>query len=325
MDMEQTKKRLVVLTSGGDAPGMNACVRAITRKAINQGVDVLAALDGFRGLSEGDFIPLDYESVSGVIDRGGTFIGTARYPAFLEETTRLKAWAHLKKENAIGVIGIGGDGTYHGLKALSELSTNVIGVPGTIDNDIPLTDFTLGFSTALDTIVEALERIRDTMSSHHRIFVVEVMGRHCGELASYAGLASGADCVITKDNFVDYDTCVEQIREVKERRGKRQLLIVCQENVLDVAKLATLSEKATGIESRYEVLGHIQRGGFPSAYDRVLGTLLGEKAATLLLEGSSGLAVGIEDNKVTTHSFVEVLNSQRKLHPELLDAERNIR
>lgn len=143
--MEQTKKRLVVLTSGGDAPGMNACVRAITRKAINQGVDVLAALDGFRGLSEGDFIPLDYESVSGVIDRGGTFIGTARYPAFLEETTRLKAWAHLKKENAIGVIGIGGDGTYHGLKALSELSTNVIGVPGTIDNDIPLTDFTLGF------------------------------------------------------------------------------------------------------------------------------------------------------------------------------------
>ena len=186
------------------------------------------------------------------------------------------------------------------MKALSELSTNVIGVPGTIDNDIPLTDFTLGFSTALDTIVEALGRIRDTMSSHHRIFVVEVMGRHCGELASYAGLASGADCVITKDNFVDYDTCVEQIREVKERRGKRQLLIVCQENVLDVAKLATLSEKATGIESRYEVLGHIQRGGFPSAYDRVLGTLLGEKAATLLLEGSSGLHIHL--SKCSIHN-----------------------
>lgn len=208
---------------------------------------------------------------------------------------------------------------------LSKLGIPVVALPGTIDNDIPLTDFTLGFSTALDTVVESLGRIRDTMTSHHRLFVVQVMGHNCGELAAYAALASGADCVITKDNFVDYDTIVDSILVAKERRCKRQILVVCQENVLDVARLAGEIKEATGIESRYEVLGHIQRGGLPSAYDRVLGTLLGERAASLILTGCSSLAIGIEDNEVTTHPIEEVLKTKRKLHTGLLETERNIR
>lgn len=323
--MIKSQKRIVVLTSGGDAPGMNAAIRAITRKALNSNAEVFAALDGFKGLCEGSFVPLDYDSVSGVIDRGGTFIGTSRYPEFLSEETQLKAWGQLKKVEADGVIGIGGDGTYHGLLALEKFSTKVIGIPGTIDNDVALTDYCIGFSTALDTIVESLGRIRDTMCSHHRIFVVQVMGRNCGELASYAGLASGADCIVTKDNFVGYESIIDTIRVARERRGKRQFLVVCQENVLDVSKLALDFQSSLGIESRYEVLGHIQRGGFPSAYDRLLGTLLGEKAASLLLTGSRSLAVGIENNMVTTHPISSVLQSKRKLHPELLDAERNLR
>lgn len=321
----EDKKRIVVLTSGGDSPGMNAAIRAVTRKALNMDAKVFAAIDGFKGLSEGEFKPLDYESVGGIIDRGGTFIGTARYPEFLQEGTRLKAWAWLKKYGISGVVGIGGDGTYYGLYDLSKLGIPVIGIPATIDNDVALTDFTLGFSTALDTVVQSLGRIRDTMTSHHRLYVVQVMGRYCGELASYAALASGADCVITKDNFVDYDTIVDLIKETRVKRCKRMILIVCQENVLDIAKLAGELENATGIESRYEVLGHIQRGGSPSAYDRVLGTLFGERAASLILTGSSSLAVGVENNEVTTHPLSEVLETKRKLHTDLLDAERNIR
>lgn len=321
----EDRKRIVVLTSGGDSPGMNAAIRAVTRKALNMDAEVFAAIDGFKGLSEGEFKPLDYESVAGIIDRGGTFIGTARYPEFLEEGTRLKSWAWLKKYGISGVVGIGGDGTYHGLYDLSKLGIPVIGIPATIDNDVALTDFTLGFSTALDTVVESLGRIRDTMTSHHRLYVVQVMGRYCGELASYAALAAGADCVITKDNFVDYESIVDLIKEIRVKRCKRMILIVCQENVLDIAKLAGELENATGIESRYKVLGHIQRGGSPSAYDRVLGTLFGERAASLILTGSSSLAVGIENNVVNTHPLSKVLETKRKLHTDLLDAERNIR
>lgn len=323
--MTKISKRIVVLTSGGDAPGMNAAIRAITRKALNSDAEVFAALDGFKGLCEGAFVPLTYDSVSDVIDRGGTFIGTSRYPEFTEEKTQLRALEQLRKLKADGIIGIGGDGTYHGLLALDKHTVNVVGLPGTIDNDVALTDYCIGFSTALDTIVESLGKIRDTMTSHHRIFVVQVMGRNCGELASYAGLASGADCIVTKDNFVGYEPILEAMRISKERHGKRQILVVCQENVLDIAKLAGDLQSSLGIESRYEVLGHIQRGGFPSAYDRLLATLLGEKAASLLLAGSRGLAVGIQNNAVTTHPIASVLQSKRKLHPELLDAERNIR
>lgn len=323
--MMKTQKKIVVLTSGGDAPGMNAAIRALTRNAINQGAEVVGALDGFRGLCEGRFVPLDYDSVAGILDRGGTFLGTSRYPQFQENATQLRAWAQLKKIDADGIVGIGGDGTYRGLLALSDLSIKVVGVPGSIDNDIPLTDFTIGFSTALETIVQALARIRDTMCSHHRFFAVQVMGRGCGDLAAYAGLASGADCVVTKENYVGIDDILSTIRQAREKRGKRHFLAICQENVLSVAELASAVQDRLGIESRFQVLGHIQRGGSPSAYDRVLGALLGEKAVSLLLSGPRGVAVGIQNGEATSHPLKSVLSSQRKLRPELLDAERNLR
>lgn len=311
-------KRIGILTSGGDAPGMNAAIRAVTRVAIDKGIEVFGIYEGYRGLVEGYIEPLTRSDVSDILDRGGTILGSARLPEFKDPEVQAKGVAQLRKRHIDALVVIGGDGSYRGAAALTELGINCIGLPGTIDNDITSTDFTIGFDTALNTVVEAVDKLRDTSNSHHRCSVVEVMGNRCGDLALYAGIACGAEIVVTAQTGFEETEVLERLKEFDVIKKKRHAIVLISEKITDVDAFAKKVSLNTGFSGRATVLGHVQRGGSPTPFDRVLASRMAEKAVDLLASGVGGQCIGIKENEIIAVPIDEALNipraSRKRLH-----------
>lgn len=276
-------KKIAVLTSGGDAPGMNAAIRAVVRKARFHEVDVVGVYHGYEGLYKGNYELLDIGAVGDIIQRGGTKLYSARFPEFKEDDYQYKAIERMKQEGIEGLVVIGGDGSYRGAMQLTEKGFPCVGVPGTIDNDVPGTEYTIGFDTALNTVVESIDKIRDTATSHENTFVIEVMGRDAGDIALWAGLAAGAESILIPEEAYDIEEIVTRL-ERGVARGKRHSIIIVAEGVMNGHKLAKQLQQRTGVEIRTSVLGHIQRGGSPSARDRVLAGRFGARAVELYLK-----------------------------------------
>lgn len=309
-------KKIGVLTSGGDAPGMNAAIRAVVRSAIANGVEVYGIYEGYYGLYHDQIQKLTSKDVSGIMKKGGTILGSARFPEFTRTEVREVAVENLKKHGIEALVVCGGDGSYMGAVRLSEMGYPCIGIPGTIDNDAPTTDLTIGFDTALDTICEAVDRLRDTCYSHKRCSVVEVMGRDAGDLALNAGVATGADYSIVPEFDENIDEMVELLNK-KHAEGRRAFIVLVAEGCPIKTSLADIIEKRTGIETRKTVLGHIQRGGAPTATDRILASKMGAYAVQLLLEGKSARCVGIKENKLVDNDIIEAMQIKHKLSEDL--------
>jgi len=310
--------RIGVLTSGGDSPGMNAAIRAIVRAGLKAGKEMYVIYDGYKGLVEGSIEKVDRTFVANIIAWGGTVIRSARLPEFADVEVRKKGVEQLKKHGIDALVVIGGDGTYLGAKKLTEMGINCIGLPGTIDNDLACTDYTIGFDTALNTIVQCVDKLRDTSSSHQRCSVIEVMGNHCGDLALYSGVACGAELIISPDHQLPKEEVMATLRDLKTN-SKRHALVIVSEKLFDVKDLAREIELETGFESRAEVLGRIQRGGSPTAFDRILAARMGVFAIELLLEGKSGRCVGIVQNHLVDYDIYEALKMERDKHVQLLN------
>lgn len=311
-------KKIGVLTSGGDAPGMNAAVRAVVRRSISLGMEVVGVNRGYAGLITGDFFPLNASSVADIIQRGGTFLGSARCLEFLEHEWRVKAVETARAAGLEGLAVIGGDGSFRGAIRLTELGFPAVGIPGTIDNDIFGTDITLGFDTAVNTVLDAMSKVRDTASSHGRTFVIEVMGRDSGWIAVQAGLAGGAESVLIPEREYSMDEVIAKLQRGYER-GKRHSLILVAEGVCSAMDVGRVIKERTGFDTKVTVLGHIQRGGAPTAVDAVLAARLGARAAELLYEGRGGLFVGQVNNEVVTPPLTNVLDKKKGIPDELID------
>lgn len=299
-------RKIGILTSGGDAPGMNAAIRSVTRNALANGIDVVGIKDGYKGLIEGNYVDFNRSSVSDILSRGGTILGSARLPEFKEEAVQDKACEMLRSHNIDALVVIGGDGSYRGALTLTKKGINCIGLPGTIDNDIAGTDFTIGFDTALNTVVECVDKLRDTSSSHHRCSIVEVMGNRCGDLAIWSGISTGAEIVVTPETGFDEEAIIEKLAYL-DRQGKNHAIVIVSEKLTDVNSLASKITSRTGFSGRATVLGHIQRGGSPTPNDRVLASRLGEHAVDLLLDGVGGHCCGIRSNQITNMPIDEAL------------------
>jgi 6-phosphofructokinase 1 len=296
-------KRIALLTSGGDSPGMNAAIRAIVKTCLFYNIVPVGIRDGYKGMVQKDLFEMAYADVDNIIHTGGTILGSSRCLEFLDKSTRSLAIDNLKENKIDGLIVIGGDGTFTGATVLSsEMGIPVIGIPGTIDNDIYGTDHTIGYDTALNTVINAVDKIRDTASSHHRIFFIEVMGRHAGFIAINAALASGAESVLIPEEVPDLKKLVAQIQD--QNKGKRSSIIIVAEGEQEGGSLELINKVSpmlVGFDLRPTVLGHIQRGGSPSAFDRILATRMGSYAVELLLEGQQGVMIGSSgDNLITT-------------------------
>ena len=311
-------KRLAILTSGGDCSGMNAAIRAATRTAITRNVEMLGFRKGFAGLLKNDYISLDSRSVSGVLQRGGTFLQSARSAEFRTEEGQMKALDNLHKDEVGGLIVIGGDGSLNGALALDRLGFPVIGIPASIDNDIPYTEMALGVDTALNNIIYAVDCIKDTANSHDRAFIVEVMGRNSGYLASTAAIATGAEFAIVPEEHFDLPEICRQLRH-RYDEGRTNALIILSEGVGHAQEIADCIKSEVGFETRVTVLGHYQRGGAPTVFDRLLGSRFGGEAVDLLLKGIRGVMVGISSAALTTTPLEMVsTGGQKKLNHELL-------
>lgn len=314
-------KKIAVLTSGGDAPGMNAAIRAIVRSGIDAGIEVYGVDDGYKGLVEGRIHKMERQAVSETINRGGTILGSARLKEFKNLDVQKRGVEQLKNLEIDALITIGGDGTFQGALKLSRLGINCIGVPATIDNDIASTEYSIGFFTAVNTAVDAIDKIRDTSNSHRRCSIVEVMGRYCGDIAYAAALASGADLVITADKGFNMEQVIKIVKKC-QKQNRRHILIVVTEHITDTNDLARQVEIHTGYESRATVLGHMQRGGTPVWYDRNLASRLGTKAVECLLNGEGGKCVGIFNNEIKVFPIEEALKMKKNLYegyPELTE------
>ncbi|WP_242145530.1 MULTISPECIES: 6-phosphofructokinase [unclassified Bacillus cereus group] len=316
-------KRIGVLTSGGDSPGMNAAIRAVVRKAIYHDIEVYGIYHGYAGLISGHIEKLELGSVGDIIHRGGTKLYTARCPEFKDPAVREKGIEQLKKLGIEGLVVIGGDGSYQGAKKLTEQGFPCVGVPGTIDNDIPGTDFTIGFDTALNTVIDAIDKIRDTATSHERTYVIEVMGRHAGDIALWAGLADGAETILIPEVEYDMDDVIARLKRGSER-GKKHSIIVVAEGVGSAIDIGKKIEEATNFDTRVTVLGHVQRGGSPSAQDRVLASRLGARAVELLMEGKGGRCVGIQNNKLVDHDIIEALAQTHVIDTDMYELSKEL-
>lgn len=316
--------KIAVLTSGGDAPGMNPAIRAVVRAAINSGHEIYGVMDGYAGLVSGSFEKMSRKSVSEILAKGGTILGTARLKEFNKLEVRERAIHNMKEAGIDALVAIGGDGTYRGAKALTEMGFPVIGLPGTIDNDLSCTDYTIGFHTALETIVDAIDKIRDTSSSHQRCSIVEVMGRYCGDLAVSAGLSCGAEFIITPEHPMNKDEIIERLK-VHKSEGRRNAIIVITENVCNVHEFAEEITEKSGFACRATVLGYVQRGGSPCAEDRILAGRMGAYAIDLLSQGISGVAVGIQNSKMVHYTFDEVLSTQNESMQDIYELASKIR
>ena len=314
-------RKIGVLTSGGDSPGMNAAIRAVTSTALANGIEIVGIRDGYKGLVEGLYEPFTRSSVSETISKGGTILGSARLPEFSKEEVLMAGVEKLKENNIDAIVVIGGDGTYRGADALTKHGINCIALPGTIDNDIEGTDSTIGFDTALNTVVECVDKLRDTSNSHHRCSVVEVMGNRCGDLAIYSGISCGAEILITPETGYDEEAVLEKLRYL-ENQGKKHAIVIVSEKTCDVKDLADKISKSTGFAGRATILGHIQRGGSPTPFDRVLASRMGAKAVELLVQGKGGECVGIKNNEIISMPIEECISlprSSRKHFYKLFD------
>lgn len=316
-------KRIGVLTSGGDSPGMNAAVRAVVRKGIYEGIEVAGVYHGYQGLIDGKISVLEAGDVGDIIQRGGTALFSARCPEFITDAGQEKAIAQMKEHGLEGLVVIGGDGSYRGAMALTKKGMPAVGVPGTIDNDIPGTDYTIGFDTALNTVIEAIDKIRDTATSHERTFIIEVMGRDAGDLALWAGLAGGAETILIPEQDFDIDDMIERLEKGK-KRGKKHSIIIVAEGVMSAHDLARLLAEKSDTETRISVLGHIQRGGTPTARDRVLGSLFGARAVEVLLAGHGGKAVGMVNNKVVDYDMAKAFTAEHDADMSLYELSKEL-
>lgn len=305
-----------VLTSGGDAPGMNAAVRAVVRTAIANGMNVKGIKRGYNGLIEGDIIDLDVRSVSDIIHRGGTVLYTARSPRFKTEEGIAEAIENCKKNGIEGIVVIGGDGSYRGARDLSLHGIPCVGVPGTIDNDISSTEYTIGFDTAMNTAMEMVDKLRDTAQSHDRCSVVEVMGRRAGYLALQTGIAVGATAILVPEAEPKIEDVIAKIREA-QKTGKKHFIIVVAEGVGGSEKIAAKIEAETGIESRATVLGHVQRGGNPTVRDRVAATQMGYAAVELLKQGIGNRVIGMRHGEIVNYDIYEALNMKKPFDDDM--------
>jgi 6-phosphofructokinase 1 len=311
------KLSIGVLTSGGDAPGMNAAIRAIVRAGIKDGHDMYAIYNGYRGLVDGQIEKVDRSFVSQIINKGGTILKSARLPQFVSPQVQDDGIKQLHKFGIDALIVIGGDGTYRGAKDLSAKGINCIGLPGTIDNDIACTDYTIGFDTCLNTIVQAVDKLRDTTFSHQRCSIIEVMGNRAGDLATFSGLACGAELTISKDDMLPLEEMIKRLKFQKET-SKNHAMVIVSEKLFDLDVLSTLIAKETGFEVRTEVLGRIQRGGSPSAFDRILASRMGEYAIQCLNQGKTSRCIGIIGSQLQDFDIMEALAMQRNTHPHFL-------
>lgn len=325
--MYTDKKRIGVLTSGGDAPGMNAAVRSVVRTAIYLGMECVGIRRGYNGLISGDFIRLDAGSVSHVLNRGGTILYTARSDEFRTEAGQIKAAATCKLLGLDGLVGIGGDGTFRGLMALSKQGVPVVGIPATIDNDISCTDYTIGYDTAANTAVEAIDRLRDTMQSHERCSVVEVMGRNAGHLALYVGLAVGATAVLVPERPFNFEAdVIEKIRQAR-LNGNTHYMIVVAEGAGSAVEIGKRINDEIGLDPRVTILGHIQRGGTPSARDRIMATRMGYHAVEALVSGKTNRVICARNGGMIDLDISEGLSMKKGLNRqqyEVLEAMTGI-
>ncbi len=300
-------KKIGVLTSGGDAPGMNAAVASVIKTAISKGIEPYIIRDGYKGLVNNWIEKVDINFAADIISKGGTVIGSARLPEFKEESVRQKAVANLKALKIEALVVIGGDGSYQGAEKLTKMGINCVGLPGTIDNDIVSSDYTIGFDTALNTVINALDQVRDTIQSHNRCIVVEIMGNGCGDLTLYAATGSGAEVFSTKENCLSEKEIIEQVKVLHDK-NKRSVIVAVAEKIYDVNELAKKIEKQTGYETRATILGHIQRGGKPTAMDRYLAVKAGIFAVEELIAGKGGLYIGMSNNNLVARDIESTLN-----------------
>ncbi len=309
-------KRIAVLTSGGDAPGMNATLRAVVRMGIQRGHRVFAIYNGFKGLAENDTAEMYNRSVGDILTRGGTIIGTARYPEFKNPDIVKKAARNFKLLEMEGLIIIGGDGSFHGAVELEKLGVPVVGVPGTIDNDLNGTDYTIGFDTAVDTVLDSIKKLRDTASSHQRTIIIEVMGRHSGWIALKAGLAGGAEAIIVPEIPFDIEDLCQRL-ESGIARGKKHSLVVLAEGVMTANELSEAMKDKMGFIANTVVLGYVQRGGSPTANDIILGSSLGARAVDEIAGGASGVMVGEIKGELVSTPLTEILAERKIIDPTL--------
>ena len=316
--MERIRK-IGVLTSGGDAPGMNAAIRGVVRCALNNGVDVIGFQRGFSGLLDDEYREMDKRSVSDIVDRGGTILFTSRSKEFYEKSGQLKAIEVLKKHNIDALVTLGGDGTFRGALELAETSKgeiNVVGIPATIDLDIACTEYTIGFDTAINTAMEGVDRIRDTSTSHERCSIVEVMGRNAGYIAAYTGISTGAEDIIIPEynEYGDINKIITRVRIAKKKR-KKHYIIINAEGIGQSYDMAKMLETMTGIETRATILGHLQRGGTPTCKDRVYASIMGCKSVEVLLEGKKNRLIVYKDGEFSDVDIKDGL-SQKKPFPQ---------
>lgn len=309
-------KRIAVMTSGGDSPGMNAAIRAVVRVAIHEGVEVWGIYNGYSGMYDDKMVKLDSRSVGDIVHRGGTFLGTARCEAFRTLEGRQKAAENLRKRGIEGLVVIGGDGSMTGAKLLSELGIAVVGLPGTIDNDIWGTDYTIGFDTAANTVVDAINKLRDTASSHGRVIVLEVMGRNSGWIAMTAGLAGGAEHILIPEMTMNLDDLCVKLTESHDS-GKKYSVVVVAEGAGSAVEIGEKIVAKTGLDTRVSVLGHIQRGGSPSVFDRILASTLGEHATLALIAGISNVLFGSRNRGVVSIDLADAIGHKRTIDPSM--------
>lgn len=309
-------KKIGILTSGGDSQGMNSAIRSVVRTGLSRGFEITGIKRGYKGLMEKEFVPLTSRDVGDILYRGGTFLQSARSEEFRTKEGQKKAADNLKEEGIDTLIVIGGDGSYRGAAELQKLGIKTYGMPGTIDNDIPLTDYTIGFDTTLNVVMDAIGNLRDTMSSHERVSVIEVMGRSSGDIAIHAGIASGVDAILMPELPWDLKDISRQLKEGFDE-GKTHSVVVVAEGAGKAEEIAPLINEYCGLETRPTVLGHIQRGGTPSAFDRVFTSQMGHKVIDLIEKDIYGVALGIEKNEITYHSFEEIFAAETKLRSDL--------
>ncbi len=315
-------KKIAVLTSGGDSPGMNAAIRSVVRASAYHKIACVGIYRGYQGMIEGAFVDLDARSVKNTINRGGTFLKSARSKDFMHKEGREKAYANLKANDIDALVAIGGDGTFTGATIFGkEFDFPVVGIPGTIDNDINGTDFTIGYDTALNTVIEAIDKIRDTASSHDRLFLVEVMGRDAGDIALNSGIGAGAEEILIPEEDMGTDRLLESLKRSRKSGKTSSIIVVAEGDQIgkNIGQLADfIQTNLTEYEVKVTVLGHIQRGGSPSCYDRVLASRLGVGAVDALLNGKSHIMIGVQHKEVVQVPFEYAINGQKELDKELI-------
>ena len=318
-------KRIGILTSGGDAQGMNAAIRAVARSANSAGLEAYGINYGYKGLVEGNIELLDLDRLDGIIKRGGTILYSARFPEFAEKEYQVKGIDQLKRFGIDALVVIGGDGSYHGAERLTQQGFNSIGIPGTIDNDIPGTDFTIGFDSSVNVAVDSIDKLNDTATSHQRTFIVEVMGRGAGDIALWAGIATGADAIVIPEHKYDIQAIADKLNK-NRGNGKDHGLVVIAEGVMSAQNFKEELDQHGNFDSRAVTLAHVQRGGQPTAKDRVFATQLGDYAVRLLLEGKGGLALGIRNNKLIATEIIDTLeNHKHQTDLSLLELNDRVR